>query len=89
MLDLDNEDQAGNGGEAVRVWKDPNYGTLSDVITGYGFGEENDLYLLDGRYDNLTWPTGVLPDPSAPYHGAVSKLERKSAKLGKKGTKKA
>ena len=89
MLDLDNEDQAGNGGEAVRVLKDLNYSTLTDVITGYGLGEENDLYLLDGSFDTLNWPTGVLPDPSAPYHGAVRKLEGKSAKLGKKGTKKA
>ena len=39
MLDLDNEDEAGNGGEAVRVLKDLNYGTLTDVITGYGLGE--------------------------------------------------
>ena len=69
--------------------KDLNYGTLKDVITGYGFGEENDLYLLDGSFDTFTFSTGVLPDPSAPYHGAVRKLEGKLAKLGKKGTKKA
>ena len=89
MLDLDNVNEAGNGGEAVQVLKDLNYGTFTDVITGYGFGEENYLYLLDGIFDTLTWTTGVLPVPSTPYHGAIRKLEGKSEKLGKKGTKKA
>jgi len=78
MLDLDDVDENGNGGEAVRVWKDLDYGTLTDVITGYGFGDEEDLYLLDGSFDTLTWPTGVVPDPDAPYHGAVRKLKGKS-----------
>ena len=74
MVDLDNVDKNGKGGEAVRVWQDLDYGTLTDVITGYGFGDEKDLYLLDGSFDTLTWPTGVIPDPEAPYHGAVRKL---------------
>lgn len=75
MLDLDDVDEEGNGGTPVKILSDLSYGTLTDVITGYGFGEEKDLYLLDGSFDTLTWPTGVLPDPSAPYHGAVRKLE--------------
>lgn len=74
MLDLDDVDEDGNGGKAVRILKDLGYGTLTDVITGYGFGEEKDLYLLDGSFDTLTWPTGVIPDPDAAYHGAVRKL---------------
>ena len=78
MLDLDDVDEDGNGGEAVRVWQDLDYGTLTDVITGYGFGDEEDLYLLDGSFDTLQWPTGVVPDPDAPYHGAVRKLKGKS-----------
>jgi hypothetical protein len=74
MLDLDNVDEDGNGGTAVRILKDLDYGTLTDVITGYGFGEEKDLYLLDGSFDTLTWPTGVVSDPDASYHGAIRKL---------------
>ena len=80
MLDLDDVDENGDGGEAVRIVSDPAYGTMTDVITGYGFGDEEDLYLLDGSFDTLTWPTGVVPDPSAPYHGAVRKLAGKAHK---------
>jgi hypothetical protein len=43
-------------------------------IGGFGFGEEKDLYLLDGSFDTLTWPTGVVSDPDASYHGAIRKL---------------
>jgi len=84
MLDLDDVDENGNGGEAVSILKDLSYGTLTDIITGYGFGEEKDLYLLDGSFDTLTWPTGVVPDPNAPYHGAVRKLVGKTTKSDKK-----
>jgi len=75
MLDLDDVNENGEGGTPVCVVSDPEYGTLTDVITGYGFGKEEDLYLLDGSFDTLTWPTGVVPDPDAPYHGAVRVLE--------------
>merc|ERR1719491_454059 len=91
MLDLDNVDEDGNGGEAVRILKDLSYGTLTDVITGYGFGDEEDLYLLDGSFDTLLWPTGITPDPDAPYHGAVRKLgggaKMSKASKGSKGSK--
>jgi hypothetical protein len=80
MLDLDDVDEDGNGGEAVRIWQDLDCGTPTDIITGYGFGDEEDLYLLDGSFDTLSWPTGVIPDPNAPYHGAVRKLKGKSQK---------
>merc|ERR1719469_95332 len=75
MLDLDDVNENGEGGTPVCVVSDPEYGTLTDVITGYGFGKQEDLYLLDGSFDTLTWPTGVVPDPEAPYHGAVRVLE--------------
>jgi len=90
MLDLDNVDEDGNGGESVRILKDLSYGTLTDVITGYGFGNEEDLYLLDGSFDTLLWPSGITPDPDAPYHGAVRKLEG-GAKMPKasKGSKRS
>ena len=79
MPDLDDLDEDGNSGEAVRVWQDLDYGTRTDVISGYGVGDEMHLYLLNGSlFDTLIWLGGVVPDPDAPYHGAVRKLKGKS-----------
>jgi len=94
MIDLDDIDENGEGGKAELVVQDLELGTVTDIITGYGFGEESDIYLLDGSFDTLVWPTGVLPDPDAPYHGAVRKVKRttvsktKKGKAGKKSSKK-
>ena len=77
MLDLDDVAEDGSGGKAVRILSNPDaYGTLTDVITGYGFKGANDcdLYMLDGSFDTLEWPTGVIPDPDAAYHAAVRKF---------------
>lgn len=85
MIDLDKVDENGKGGKAELVAQDLELGTVTDIITGYGFGKESDIYMLDGSFDTLIWPTGVLPDPDAPYHGAVRMLERTKGSKGKKG----
>jgi len=88
MIDIDDVADDGTGGTPERILSDLDYGTLTDVITGHNFGNPSDLYLLDGSFDTLVWPTGVLPDPDAPYHGAVRVLKGggggKSPKAGRR-----
>ena len=78
VLDIEElEDDDVDDVEAELIIEDPELGTPTDVITGRGFGtseNEDKLFVLDGSFDTLVWPTGVLPDPDADYHAAVRVL---------------
>ena len=87
MIDIDDVADDGTGGTPERILSDLDFGTLTDVITGRNFGDSSDLYLLDGSFDTLTWPSGVLPDPDAPYHGAVRVLKGGGKSKNTKNTK--
>jgi len=80
MIDINDIDDKGEGGIPKLIVRDLKLGTLTDIITGHNFGNEADLYLLDGSFDTLEWPTGIVPDPDAPYHGAVRVLKSKHLK---------
>lgn len=58
--------------------QDEDLGVPVDAISGrdFGSGHDDKLYVLDGSFDTLLWPSGDLPDPTKlPGHAAIRIVE--------------